>query len=372
MNAMTCQTVFVHDMKVTGVAAVIMMVLYSTGAILNILLNSALLYSVWKLKLHSRPIYKFLIVMTSSDLLTGIVLLPLTMYFFWVPNCFVSMFILQPLYYFQVSIAILMILLIAVDRFLHMKYLNRYNSIMSNRKSYYLITSSVLNSLLVAGLSILVAINEVIFQFYFGATITVAIMLGFIALLYYKAFKAVKNRVKGANLATTNPRPEIRFLRAAVLLTLSLVLCFIPSMVTSTLRFYVKFYKRREPNSILDMAYTFTSNGLVWYSFLNAAIWISNDRKVWQFLTANIRREQQGKTPALPETANNNSQNNSNRNQASSKPNIISGSVEPQFQANSNNNESESHSQPNSNSRRNEQHLEIESNENKRNKTRSS
>ncbi len=343
-SMMTCKIMFSHNIKPAGPHAPIMVALYSSAAVLNVLSNSILLYSVWKLKLQNRPIYKLIIIMTVSDLLTGIVVLPLTMYFFWIPNCFASIYIIQPLYFFQVAFANCMIVLVAIDRFLHMKYLLRYGSIMSNQKSNILIAGSAFVSSVAAGLSVLASVKDLIFQVYLSITIVGGVIFSFTALLYFKAFKAVRNRVRCSQLTTANERPDARFLRAALLVTLSLVVCYVPALIMGCVRMFKKFYKHRETDYVDDLAFTIACSGISWYSFLNAAIWIYNDSKIWQFLKAFIPcSHQQDRRSAVSRSDDSN--NNSN---ATCGPNMAMNgrnrNINEQFQLTSNNNNIEEES----------------------------
>ena len=135
-----------------------------------------------------------------------------------------------------------MIVIITIDRYIHIKFPLRYNIIMNQRKSKFLICGSLIASIITTCLSIT--------GFYFkkdlatlsAMSIIATLFLAIIILLYYHAYMTIKKRTRGiSNVQMSGPNhrnPSKAFHKAVLLSVSSMMICCIPYFIIKPLPHY--------------------------------------------------------------------------------------------------------------------------------------
>ena len=195
-------------------------------SLLNIFGNSLLIYSLMKTDQTTTISLQLIVLMSVSDALTGIVALSFTNILLWKKfdsNCYLKV-ATQFLHRLIKGISYGTVLLIALDRYLHIKYLQRYPLIMSKRRMCYLICFLVFFSLLNAFLSSMPFIH---YTKVFKTVITFLIVLGMITLfvLYYKTMRTINRRVSSMDSAVM--QSTITQSKTLVNVALSISICIL-------------------------------------------------------------------------------------------------------------------------------------------------
>ena len=233
------------------------------------LANSYLVYALHKLKKLSLVSYTFVLYLSISDIFMGFLGI--------VRNSFTSADVRiidskHPLYeFFQwiiafqnffINFSLACILIIAVDRFIHMRYMTRYNNIMNKRRGVIIIVINVIFTTHTVTVTKLLPVYELDNLWrHVTAYRTYRVILSFIYIglivsiffIYLWAYRSIKKRVeslvsfKPANTAaaglraskieesgtrTRNRRrsPDQEFAKGMMYITLSLLLCVVPNL----------------------------------------------------------------------------------------------------------------------------------------------
>ena len=164
--------------------------------ILNVTGNAVLIWALRKTGQTKTISFQVIAIMSASDLTTGItgmVLLTLTMLekyqASWLLR-FVTQIILLPCN----SFSVLMVLLIALDRFLHMKYLERYSTVFTKKRGYLIMIIAF-----VLSLSLSLAFIPLLSQKFYTVVqlllcMIIIAVLASILILYYKALRALRRK----------------------------------------------------------------------------------------------------------------------------------------------------------------------------------
>ena len=164
--------------------------------ILNVAGNAILIWALRRTGQTKTISFQFIAIMSCSDLTIGIggmVFLTLTMFeqyqASWLLR-FVTQITLLPFN----SFSVLMVLLIALDRYLHMRYLERYSTVFTKKRGYFVVIISF-----VLSLSLNLAFIPLLSQKLYAAVqllycIIIIAVLGSILILYYKALCALRRR----------------------------------------------------------------------------------------------------------------------------------------------------------------------------------
>ena len=212
-------------------------ILNSIIALFNILGNSFLIYALKKTGQTTTFSLQLIILMSTSDLATGIVALSLTNALLWRDydlHCQVNT-ATQFMHVAFAGFSFSAVLLIAIDRFLHMKYLQRYPLIITKRRAYSMVIFVFSIYLLAAAAFSLPAAHEQIEFLQLGFFLTCIPILVATAILYSKAI-TITRRISALNTTLTqNPNIQSKkILKAAKfiivgssVLTTPLIICHI-------------------------------------------------------------------------------------------------------------------------------------------------
>lgn len=142
-----------------------------------------------------------------------------------------------------VSISAYLILIIALDRFLRMRYMVRYGALMTQKRATALVVISMIPSLFHFTLAMINPSGAILRYLYI--IIYCGHILGLLigCILYVLAYRSIKKRIEHTDLdtdvgkfehrvETKRRRPDTEFSRAALLILVSITVCYIPRLAT--------------------------------------------------------------------------------------------------------------------------------------------
>ena len=232
---------------------------------LNMAGNALLVYALKKTGQTGRISIKLIVFMSISDFITGVIGMSWLTLLLWgefQEQCLL-MEIIQMSTNFTCIFSILMVGAIALDRYFHMSYLERYPSIMNNKRGYGMAFVCLFST------SILVIVECVVLRFAGNGILVLQFALlciwipvfGSIAVLYYKAYKSLRLRASSQmTLAVRDALQESRkFAKIARLILISLAFLTTPMVICLALRFI---------NHLNDFIDTLHLDILFWFALL--------------------------------------------------------------------------------------------------------
>lgn len=223
-------------------------------ALSNIIINSFLLYSLNKLKKTSTISFMFVRCLSASDMIVGlgqiVYLICRSMIGSFTQETLSAVnYTVQTIFYVTSPFSGGMILIIAADRYIHMKYLTKYNVIMTRNRALSLIFANFIFQLTTAVSLLLASMNG---YFPIQQPILVCaylVMFGAAVSLYHKAFRSIRRRTRNSSVsieqfsttltATTavdRRCPSYDFSKTMMYILVSLVVCYMPFLVLTTTR----------------------------------------------------------------------------------------------------------------------------------------
>ena len=292
----------------------------------SIISNTVIAVSLWKLKMTKTLSYKFIFLLSISDGIMGITVCPAVVALLLLqkqPFCILEHFA-QSLTFMVCQFSGIMVVIITLDRYLHMKYLTRYNMYMTKFKAYTLIFLN-LNSCLGTGLILtLGSMYGFIFEFEVCLVSVYSLFVLIIFLLYIKTFAALRSRVNDVafvrnNIASssinnannrdssdkkndkkTSPKlnetimekrhkAEMIFAKGMIFVLLGTALCYLPCFLSGTVWAYKKYVKKQDPPSWLHSTLFWTCILMYSNSTLNPVIMLAFNKKLQQYVCKLIR-----------------------------------------------------------------------------------
>ena len=208
----------------------------------NISLNSSLAYIIWKISKLNTISYWFMFSLSLSDTAIGVAglvyhsLVASTLSGSATGNFKVEYAVIT--YSSFAGCSARFIFLIAIDRFVHMKYLTRYHSLMTKQRALLLVG---MNLVLVSTEMLTMAFPAISIFYY--PTITFLHTAGAIVsvMLYVWAFMSVKSRVDNSHLDQSNVRRIDRhFAKGVLIIIISLIGCYTPPLAVVFCKYYLR------------------------------------------------------------------------------------------------------------------------------------
>ena len=220
---------------------VVYLIFHGLIALSNIAINSLLVYALYRLQKLQIVSFRFIAVLSISDIGTGVIqpILAITSLAtqqqhrsdtFALAEQFLSL-----LFAF---ISINMIVIITMDRFIHMKYSKMYNTVMSPKRSVHII---LLN--LSASIGIVTTFTFASIYDFYKTLVTIWLIAAYLLLLtvtalYSYTFYNLRNQVKNMNSeirqSIANQRADRRFAKGMVVILCTLIACYVPVSITAT------------------------------------------------------------------------------------------------------------------------------------------
>ena len=219
-------------------------VLRSLIAVSIISLNLYLIHCLKKLHLLETISYHFIYILSISDTCSGIVLFALVLQTIFSPADTKSL--LRPYFkfflYFFSQLSSFIILLVAFDRYLHMRFLIKYSRIMTKYRAKILVCGSIFLTLSMTSLLLCSYYSNFIVVFHITLNTLISVLLVTTFVLYIQAYIHICTRTKQAGLRNKSngqqrrqQTPQQSFSRTAFFIYGSLVLCYMPYLVCTSI-----------------------------------------------------------------------------------------------------------------------------------------
>ena len=250
---------------------------------LNISGNSTLIWALRRTRQTKSSSFQFILIMSYSDLTTGIiglVFLPLIFAYHHQSSCW-QMLTIQFALFTCNFFSVFMLLLIALDRYLHMKYLEMYSLIVTKKRGYYAIIVSVLLAMSISAVPFLQISEQYHMLTQFISELFMSILLVSVIVMYYAALRALR---RNAHQLTGSIIDRNRSLgRAAKRISICILVLSAPLAVLVFLDnagFLKTLLDAAAVNSCILVGYaTFLGNG-----FCSSIIFISQNRPIKRLL----------------------------------------------------------------------------------------
>ena len=274
--------------------------------LISLPLNVILCHAILKLRLMKKTSFCFIFALTISDLCSILILHPL--YFVEYTYAFTGenntnnvQLAIQFGAFTFCQFSGVMILIMALDRYLQMKYLNRYPSVMTKKRALILILINAATSLICG---ILFTISS-IYGFFFYINIVylfadLAVLLTSF-LVYLQAFMTLRTNVADSNIRNDTSRSPIRradvqFVKGVLFIMLALSICYMPYLITGIV---VALEKRNQNNGVnqsLAISFYWSLLLVLAVPFMNTLLLFLFNKKLKNFLLITIRFQSEDET----------------------------------------------------------------------------
>ena len=251
--------------------------------VLNISGNATLIWALRRTRQIKSLSFQMVIIMSSMDLAIGIqslVFLPLMFDEQYQSFCWQKLtiqFLLLTCNY----VSVFMLLLIALDRYLHMKYLVRYSLIVTKKRGYYAIFVSAFLAISISAFSNLQisSISRMIIRSVYETIML--ILLASVILIYYAALRAIRRKAHQLTGNIINRNKTLG--RAAKRISICILILSAPVTIFLILNEAACFEELMDPSIVYSCIWigyiTFLGNG-----FCSSIIFISQNRPIKRML----------------------------------------------------------------------------------------
>ena len=261
-----CQTIYPSRAGITNQNLIALTSINTISGLVNICINIFLVYGLWKLDLAKKVSYKFIVCLCIGDGCVGLVTQPALSVLLMtdhVENDCTHEITTHSLQVTFCQYSVLMVLIITMDRFLHMTYLTRYKTLMTQKRARILIVSSILITIAIVLLNMIGSIYEFHFPLHTAIITINTIIFIIIFIIYLKTYSAIRTRVHDSHFkiraqpvirtGSTAPRKETKdtskskiqyhhnFGKAMVFVLLTLAICYLPYFLLITHISYLKY-----------------------------------------------------------------------------------------------------------------------------------
>ena len=267
-----------------------LVVLIAIAAVLTLILNPLLIYSLIKTKQTRTNTFRFIIAMSISDILLGAIVMPTTAIVTIVrerhKDCILdqgAQFGFYLFSYFSFS----MLLSITFDRLYQLRSLRQSARAFSCNRIACILVSCLATAAVWAYISI--AYISFAFQI---ALVVVNVCLFLIVLACYTRLirkirihcLTVSSSLAKSNFRGVSARIEINASKVVWILLVTLIVTCLPFNIISPWLLYVKYEKKIVPNSILTTSTMLAYLLVFTYAFANALIFLSTNYRIRRFL----------------------------------------------------------------------------------------
>ena len=297
-----CETVYPDQESLSIGHKISFVMANTTVGIFNILANMFLIYALSKLRQLSKVSYKLILCLSMSDFCVGLILQPLVTAVMFVDSKELSChckLAAQSFSFMFCQFSGVMIMIITLDRYLHMKYLNKYSLHMTHRVAYLLIAGNVLSSICIMLSSIFASRYDRFFPFQSGLIVLDSIVILTIFILYTSTYVSVKNRVQdlqtlniNVNKCQTGKRRKMNtkgshnltLAKTMVFILISLVICYLPYFIVGVIRPYKKYIRGENPGEPIDVLLLWSYICVYMNSFLNVLVFVWGNKSLQTFM----------------------------------------------------------------------------------------
>nr|QBL02596.1 biogenic amine-like GPCR [Tripedalia cystophora] len=304
----SCQSVFPGRHNLSPATRATLTAVNVIVACSNIISNMFLVFALRRTKQLKKVACQFILYLCISDLCVGFLLQPLVsvLLTFFVSEtdkeCSIEL-TGQALSFIFPQISGVMIMIISLDRFLHMRFLNRYSTIMTHRRAMLLVILNISLSAIITTCSVILSVYYRFFWFNVVLVSVDTLVVLLIYLFYTFTFQSVHRHTEMLRKRTQNnsikmeSQKKIHYLdltlaKTMVFILTSLTICYTPYFIVGLVWSYWKYYARVETSAFLD--------GLLWWCFilvylnstLNAVIFSFRNKSVRHVLYYFIQRRE--------------------------------------------------------------------------------
>lgn len=264
-------------------------------AIPGIFLNSLLSFLLWKFKKLNTISFRFIFILSVSDIIVGITLVSSRTVFLSINGVdfeeikTYSDIACDTLCQFSYTT----VLLVAIDRYFHMRLLTRYSQVMTKKRALILILANAaicLSFLILRIIGYLKGFYSMSLTVYQLSAIFFAVT---VSSIYCHTFRSMEKRTKQLNLATTNAPvavkrrdPTKEFQKVMILILTAMALCVTPMAVFSPVQF---IYEQRKSYNKAITVWSFLARLFMCFnSTLNATIFLMVNQELKGFLLGTL------------------------------------------------------------------------------------
>ena len=261
---------------------IIVMILNAIVDALVIFINSFLMHAIRRLKKYNKISYQLMAILSLSDIFVSItgILFHLTL---TLQRCHIlsddnfGVDFTDRSYVFFAYFSAYMILLISLDRFVRMKYLNRYADIVTKRRVILQVSIGMMVILVLcfARLTTPTSNESNITYIISGLSLLVIIL---IYVLYFRTYFAVRKRVMNLNLnseitdTSSNRRnAETEFAKGMAFVLLSLALAYLPYLAFAVYCGLMSITMDKRGNDNLDIPVVYAGYWVSLIALTNSA-----------------------------------------------------------------------------------------------------
>ena len=304
-----CSTIIPSRQNISKTTILSFIAVNSTVGCLNIVLNSFLIYSFSKLKQLSNVSYKFLFCLSISDFCVGFLLTPLSTTVMLIDegttSCVLELVCQSPVL-ITCQFSGVMIMIITIDRYIHMRYLQKYNLYMTSKMAYLLIGGNFFISICLIVSSNFASLYDRVFEFQAGLIALDTTVSAIIFILYFSTYKSVSSRVqdlqasfkdvagkpvaKRTALQSKSGPHNLTLAKTMIFVLISVLICYFPFFVIEFIHSYVKYIKRKAPGEVLGTLLLWSYIFICTNSYLNVIIFVSRHKTIKQFLYSFVNK----------------------------------------------------------------------------------
>ncbi len=218
-------------------------------AISNVVVNSFLIQALRKLKKLSTISFKYILLLSISDICLGITWVAYLCMLYTTFNGikWIILTIANILMYFFATFSLSMVVVIALDRYIHMKFSVKYNTIVTKRRAVITVVSVVLILVFQVALLLSARILGFFFIVQLALNITGITCIIVVFMLYVKAYRFLRAQIERMNIDKSMPRPSTapkrrnpsrEVSRSIFWIFTSLLICYTPFCIFTAVSHY--------------------------------------------------------------------------------------------------------------------------------------
>ena len=298
MDVRKVETLYIQHLNLSSGQTICLAIFSAIIMVTNVGSSSFLCYAIWKLKLTRNISHRFVLAMGISDCSIGLFLQPTLIAILYVKEraaLAVAEFLGQIFAFTFAHFSSVMILIIALDRFMHMKHLNDYTTRMTPRKCVILIAANAIGNALLAILSVFSSFYGFFLYLNIIFSMVDFALLVIIFMLYTKTYWSLRSRVGQLSLER-GTSSHFDLSKSMLFVLFSIFLCYLPFNVVETVIYFQKCSQRLEyVEEATLVAYYWSLLLIFCCPSFNSILFIVFSRRMRRFSKPFLRRRQSAK-----------------------------------------------------------------------------
>ena len=274
-----------------------LVVLIAIAAVLTLILNPLLIYSLIKTKQTRTNTFRFIIAMSISDVLLGAIVMPSTAVTIVIREYYKDCLLdkaTQFGFYLLGYFSFLMLISITFDRLYQLKRLRNSPKSLTQKQLAIFLISCISSTVIISCVSVV----YISFKYQLALAIINSCFLGFLfgsyACLLHKV--RIHNIVATKNLANSNfqgyasARIDTNTSKVVWVLLFALTIFYVPFNFITPWMVYIQYEKREVPNSVLSTATIWAYILIFVHTVVNALICLTSNRKTRRFVWSKFNK----------------------------------------------------------------------------------